>query len=333
MSSKTPLPPELGDALAEEPDGAALERVWDLLGAAAPPPSSASDADWRLLRARVSADPPRADRPAVPAPRRARRWRRAALAAAVALAVGLGWAARPVTVQAPVGETLAVALPDGSTATLNSGATLRRGRLFWGARGTPLSGRAVALDGEAFFEVQPGRAPFVVTTHNARVEVLGTAFNVRAWAADAETSVALVHGRLRVAPRPGASGSAASAPSRTLVPGEEAVVDAARVTAGPADVERAAGWRDGALVFEDRPLGAVLREVERRYGVAFDVAPDAPVASRVSAFYAARPALDALLGDLGAASGVRFTPTADGYRVRSASGTRRPAPAPPTARP
>ena len=46
---------------------------------------------------------------------------------------------------------------------------------------------------------------------------------------------------------------------------------------------------------------------------------DAPLDARVSAFYSQRPALDDLLGDVGAVAGARFAPSADGYRVRAAS--------------
>ncbi len=321
MRSDPPLSPELREALGAEPDGAALERVWHLLGAAAPPSGAAADADWRALRDRIEAGRPRTDRPAAPPPRRARRWAVLAGIAAVAVVAAV-WSAQPVVERAPVGETLAVALPDGSRVTLNSGTALRRARLLWGT-----ADRAVALDGEAFFEVAPGDVPFVVTTHNARVAVLGTAFNVRAWAADAETSVALVEGRVEVSERD-------VAPEvRTLAPGDRAVVQAEGVTveAGPADVERVAGWRGGALAFEDLPLGVVLREVERRYGVAFRSDAGVPLGARVSAFYAERPRLDALLGDLGAAAGVRFVPGPEGYRVRA--GRSAPRPAPPTVQP
>ncbi|PAP76401.1 FecR family protein, partial [Rubrivirga marina] len=294
------LPPELRAALDAEPDGDDLARVWDALAAAAP---AVPTADWPALRARIAPGARRAaDRPTARPGRTLRRlgWGTAALAALGVLA--LVWWARPVLHEAPAGELLAVTLPDGSAVTLNGGATLRHPRRFGDERG-------VALAGEAFFEVEPGSVPFVVSTHNARVEVLGTAFNVRAWAEDAATAVALVHGRVRV-DRTG------SGESRRLEPGEAVVVDAGGIEAHATDVGRAAAWRGGALAFDDLPLSAVLREVARRYGVAFD-ATGTPRDAHVSAFYAERPRLDALLGDLGAAAGVRFVPGADGYRVRA----------------
>lgn len=309
---RSDLPPDLRAALDAEPDGDDLARVWDALAAAAP---SVPDADWPGLRNRIEAAPRRGpDRPPARPARMVRRvgWGATALAALGVLA--LVWMGRPVVHEAPPGQALAVVLPDGSAATLNAGAALRHPRRFGDSR-------EVALAGEAFFEVEPGTAPFVVSTHNARVVVLGTAFNVRAWAEDAATAVAVLHGRVRV-DRPGTE------ERRQLTPGEAAVIDAAGIEAVTAPVGRAAAWRNGALTFDDLPLAAALREVERQYGVAFDAA-GAPLAARVSAYYAVRPDLRALLGDLGAAAGVRFTPTASGYRVRPAS----PPPPPPTVAP
>lgn len=315
MASNPPpaLSGDLREALADVPpeERAALERLWLALGEAAPPAAGASDAEWQALRARLVVPAARraADRrPARVAPRRRAAWTVAALSVTAVL-TGVAWLAVPVTRIAPVGETLAVVLPDGSTATLNSGAAVRHARRFG------LDVRAVALTGEAFFEVEPGAVPFVVETATARVEVLGTAFNVRAEAT--ETAVALVHGRVRVA-------AAAPEVATDVSPGEAVVVAPASVAVpAAADVERAASWRNGALAFDDRTLESILGEIARRYGVAVEAVAGTPLDARVSAFYAARPPLGELLGDLGAAANVRFAPTADGYSVRPVAASRR----------
>jgi len=64
-------------------------------------------------------------------------------------------------------------LPDGSVVTMNKGATLSFAEKFAGRE------RIVKLQGEAFFEVAKNREkPFVVMANEARIEVLGTTFNV-----------------------------------------------------------------------------------------------------------------------------------------------------------
>lgn len=307
------MPADLRAALADEaPDErASLERVWHLLDEVAPT-SADADATWAELSARLAAPRPALARAADRAPARPHRRGRwataAALAAALAvvLVAALSWLRVPVTYHVAPGATLAVTLPDGSAVTLAAGAELQHPRRFGATRD-------VALTGEAFFEVEPDAAPFTVATHNARVTVLGTAFNVRAW--DAETAVALVEGRVRVE-----AGEARA----ELAPGEALTVAAGGIAARPADVAREAAWRHGALHFDDQPLGAVLAEVERRYAVRIEPASGAPLDARVSAFYSQRPALADLLGDVGAVAGARFAPSADGYRVRAA------APPPPT---
>ena len=307
MPANSPLPDDLRDALAQEPDAADLERVWHLLGSVPDTAGAAStDADWqavqRRLRAPSASSRVAPDRPSERPARRRSRWP-VGITAAVALAGLALWALLPVTHRAPLGETANVTLPDGSQVALNSGSSVQHGRFF-------TSARDVSLTGEAFFDVKPGDVPFVVETLHARVEVLGTAFNVRAW--DEQTTVALVEGRVAL--------SGAGLETTPMTAG-----DALRLAPGlpapeavPTDVARASAWRSGSLAFEGMPLGAVLAEVERRYAVSFAPEAGTPLGANVSAFYAQRPALDVLLGDLGAAAGVQFTPSADGYLLRAA---------------
>lgn len=65
----------------------------------------------------------------------------------------------------------AVHLPDGSVVILNQNSSLEYNTKF--------EARQVALDGEAFFQVQKEEVPFVVTTGNGQITVLGTSFNVK----------------------------------------------------------------------------------------------------------------------------------------------------------
>jgi transmembrane sensor len=64
-------------------------------------------------------------------------------------------------------------LPDGTSVTLNKGTTLEYPSSFKGNK------RNVKLNGEAYFEVKHDNSkPFIVTSHNVKVEVLGTSFYV-----------------------------------------------------------------------------------------------------------------------------------------------------------
>ncbi len=304
MTDPTPLPPELRARLADEADGAELEAMWALLAEAAPavlPPSEA-EALWDRVRPSGKRVPREAagratDRRPARAPRHRRRWVPAA-AALLVLAGGIVfWTMRPVTIEAPLGQTATAALPDGSHVRLNSGTVLRHPRRF------TREVRTVTLSGEAFFEVEPGAQPFVVETADARVTVLGTRFNVRARGA---TAVAVAEGRVALA-----SGGA----SVELAAGEGSEV-AGGVPTAPASVSlaRATVWVERGFAVQNQPLGAILQELERRYAVRIDLAADA--ATDTLTLYFPQPVgVEAIVRDVCTARSLRYRRTSRGFEI------------------
>lgn len=86
-----------------------------------------------------------------------------------------------------------IKLPDGTTVWLNARSTLIPSKNFGVKR------REVTLVGEAFFDVVKDRKhPFIVKTASMSLKVLGTAFNVRAFANEKKSEAALVHGSIEV---------------------------------------------------------------------------------------------------------------------------------------
>ncbi len=157
------------------------------------------DAMMRRLNARIDAD--EAMRREVK--RRRPAWRRWALAAAavavVAVAVTAAWFASIGTPGDELfrtylnesGEIAALRLEDGTQVWMQDGTELQY------AVGAGSEERIVRIDGEAYFDVAHDEAhPFVVKTENLSVRVLGTAFNVRAHAADPLTEVVLERGSI-----------------------------------------------------------------------------------------------------------------------------------------
>ena len=70
----------------------------------------------------------------------------------------------------PVVDTL----PDGSVVTLNKNSSLNYPSKFKG------NARAIALKGEAFFNVTPNKEkPFMINVNDVQIKVVGTSFNVR----------------------------------------------------------------------------------------------------------------------------------------------------------
>jgi len=86
-----------------------------------------------------------------------------------------------------------ITLSDGSIVTLNSETTLKYPTSFDGQT------REVYLNGEAFFDVaKDHKHPFIVHTGKMSIRVLGTAFNVKSYANDAESETTLIRGAIEV---------------------------------------------------------------------------------------------------------------------------------------
>lgn len=94
----------------------------------------------------------------------------------------------------PKGEHMKLVFQDGSRATLNAETRIKYPRKFG------FSERKVELDGEAFFEVSPNKdRPFIVDMKDINVKVLGTTFNVKAYATDMDIFVTLETGKIQLA--------------------------------------------------------------------------------------------------------------------------------------
>ena len=213
------------------------------------------------------------------------------------------------TVVAEPGHVVAETLPDGSEVILRSGSKLRY-RMFAlrGERGTD-------LEGEAFFDVRRGSKPFVVRTHDAQVQVLGTRFNVRSWP-DSEiggTTVSLQSGRVRVA-----KDFATSESEVVLLPGESTVVPRDSVAPRPpfqTPSESLAIWRNGGLSFINQPLGDVVDDLERLYDTSILLSKTELARIRVG-FKSTKPVeLTAVLGAICSPHGLGFQRTVGGYEI------------------
>lgn len=147
-----------------------------------------------------------------------------------------------------VGETKSITLDDGSRVQLDSKSAI-------GMHYRPGERRLSLLEGEAWFEVAPDPArPFVVEAAGGAITALGTAFDVAVEKAQAHVTV--TEHRVSVA-----SG------------GRDVVLEEGQQSAyadhGPAqapaavDVARVTAWRRGKLMFENLPLGEVVRALGR----------------------------------------------------------------------
>lgn len=142
------------------------------------------DAAWRRFQTRL--DTEKKGRIVLFAPKTA--WRMAAglaLLVAGSLIVFILNRKPELIVLRSAESTVTDTLPDGSIVTLNKESELRYPSKFKGQE------RAVALNGEAFFEVTPDKThPFIISANEANVRVVGTSFNVKSSATVTEVIVA-----------------------------------------------------------------------------------------------------------------------------------------------
>lgn len=161
------------------------------------------------------------------------------------------------TLITPKGGEYTVVLADGTTAWLNAASSLHFPTRFEGKE------RVVELSGEAYFEVSgDAKHPFIVKTNRSRVQVLGTAFNVSAYADMPEDKTTLASGTVRVSH--GRRGKGV-----VLQPGFQARVQGAgtEVKVARADMEEAMAWKNGLFVFNAASLGDILLQIARWYDV------------------------------------------------------------------
>jgi transmembrane sensor len=159
------------------------------------------------------------------------------------------------TLATPRGGQFRITLPDGSRVWLNSASRLRYPTVFSGSR------RIVELEGQGYFEIaQNPQQPFIVQVKDLEVLVLGTGFDIMAYADEQTVNTTLVEGAVKV--KRGAA-------QASLRPGEQAVLHYAdnRMQVQQADINKVTAWKNGVFVFNDMDLTAILREVSRWYDV------------------------------------------------------------------
>jgi len=328
----TPSLPSDFDALAESEEAERdYERIWTLLQRTDKERAASYDVDdeWTQLADRLDLDtadePPSGDalrraadrEPRAPTARR--RWTRALTIVALVLCViggGLLWWSQPVTVATAAGERTVVTLPDGSTAELNGATTIRYARGFGAVPLVEASARRVRLDGEAFFSVVAGDRPFRVATPNARVEVLGTEFNVRVRTQEGtpETEVAVAAGRVQVA------GTASDNPESVVL---DESGQASRVigrAGGPSpphsvDLKYVQAWRQDGFGAVGASLPTVLRSLERRFDTSLRLAVPVAETDTMTLHYAHDARLTDVLRDICLIQGLTYRETSQGYEL------------------
>ena len=155
-------------------------------------------------------------------------------------------------VNVPRGGEYQLMLSDGSKVQLNSMSSIRFPVQF------AQDCRLVELEGEAYFEVSKTGQPFIVQTKGMKIEVLGTTFNISAYANE-EYQTTLVSGSVKVQTENGSN--------RILKPSEQACITPGSNQINVRNVDTAfyTSWTHGKINFKDQRLDDIMKTLARWY--------------------------------------------------------------------
>lgn len=175
---------------------------------------------------------------------------------------GLGYKEKEImwnTMSTPTGGQYQVILPDGTKVWLNASSSITFPTVFTTAK------REVKITGEIYFEVAKNKEkPFVVDVNSkSLVEVLGTSFNINSYEDEENIKTTLLEGSVKVN-------------NVLLKPGEQAQVSTVAATSSSdrqlkiingVNIAQTLAWKNAVFDFNGANVRAVMRQLERWYGI------------------------------------------------------------------
>ena len=159
----------------------------------------------------------------------------------------------------PKGQFSRLVLADGSSLYINSNTQVVYPKQF------DKDKREIFVDGEIYIDVRPNpEVPFIVKTTDFDVEVLGTAFDVKAYGGKGSGGeVVLVRGAVNV--------KDANGYEVHLEPDNKAVISLkSHIQTVAVNAKEYILWTQGILPLKDGTLGDILKDLSRYYGVRID---------------------------------------------------------------
>lgn len=162
-----------------------------------------------------------------------------------------------MTILAAMDQVQEFALEDGSMISIDQHSSIVYDKKALATGET----RTVLLDGQAFFEIahDPNR-PFIVLTHDARIQVLGTKFMVKT-TDHTPTKVLVTEGKVQV--------HYLNTPTNLTLTAEQetngGTENASDPLVQPSD-DNQLYWKTGVMAFENASLGHVLETLSQEFG-------------------------------------------------------------------
>ncbi|TKC64995.1 DUF4974 domain-containing protein [Pedobacter hiemivivus] len=204
--------------------------------------------------------------------------------------------------QVPDGQQLKLTLADGSKVWLNANSRFKYPKEF------NRSQREVFLiEGEAYFDVSHDeKKPFIVTSKKLSTQVLGTAFNVRAYSYLSNIQVAVTRGKVSVSDNdPQNNGKTNSV---ILLPNEQVSVQASTgvMQKQAIDADNVIAWQKGNLSFNNDLFLDVCTVLARKFKVKIHFEQDSLKEYRLTASFARTDRLEDILLVLSSANHLTY---------------------------
>jgi len=158
-------------------------------------------------------------------------------------------------------EQQSVVLADGTEVFLNRNSDLTYPVSFDGDK------RQVILKGEAFFKVARNpEKPFIIKTAQTKTKILGTSFNLRAYAYESSETLSVVTGKV-------AFSSLRGKAEVILTPKQVGAysLDDGKMSKQALKDPNVMAWLDKVFVFNDQSLESIVRSLSRAYGVSIEI--------------------------------------------------------------
>lgn len=231
-----------------------------------------------------------------------------AIAASLVMLIGLGWLAYQYVTPVPTlknavlkkvhteaGQRLTVTLSDGSIIVLNGMSELEYPEKFDGRQ------RLVKLRGEGFFNIAHDESkPFIVNTDSSFTQVLGTRFNLKAYADDEQVVMTVERGKVRF-------GRYDQRDQVVLTKGMQGIMDFHKAVRSTQVLpEDAIDWTEDSFVIKNEPLANVAKRLERRYAVKVNIESQSLRSLTVTGTFK-NAELEEILHSLAFSTGINYT--------------------------
>jgi transmembrane sensor len=158
-----------------------------------------------------------------------------------------------------------VTLPDGSSVWLNHSSSLRYPSFFRSDK------RTVELSGEGYFEVaHDTKVPFIVKAGEIEIMATGTTFNVLAYPGEDHIETSLIDGNVEIM---GPDNNGKRSSLLKMRSNDLAIyqISDGKINTFSINDDRYYSWKDGKLIFNEEPLGEVIKKLRRWYNVDIQV--------------------------------------------------------------